>query len=158
MLHRFAILPSTGDDSIELLKGASESVTRDKGFKLPSVPASAALSTASKLTEWMSKRENEAAVIEFSEKLVESLKGCLFHITGSHKSKRERMWRKFHTLRISGPFKDLWQNFLRLASVDISPMLYQRISDIVLEELLTRQFSVEQVEEPTISALTYEER
>lgn len=102
-MSKFTILPSI-DNSVELLKRASESVTQDKGFKLPSVPASPVLSTA----EWISKQENGSAVNVFSEKLVECLKGCLLHVTGSHKSKRERMWRKFHTLRISEPFTDLF--------------------------------------------------
>lgn len=36
-------------------------------------------------------------------------------------------------------------------------MLYQRISNIIFEELIKRHFTIEQVEQPTVSAFTYEE-
>ena len=67
------------------------------------------------------------------------------------------MWRNFHTLRVSESFKKLWHEFLKSAGLEVNLLFYQYVSDVILQELITRQFTLSQVEEPTISPLIYEE-
>ena len=106
----------------ELLKRASESITKDEGFNVPSVTASSALLTATNLNEWMFRQENEVTVITFLKELVEYLKGCIMHSGASQKTRRERMWRNFHTLRVSESFKRLWHDFFVSADIVINPL------------------------------------
>ena len=119
------------DDQFDLLKRAIQSVERDNGFKLPSVPASTALTTATKMIEWMGCQENESAAYAFSRKLGECLKGGLPQSTASLKSQREEMWRNFHTLRVSESFKKLWHEFLKSAGLEVNPLFYQYVSDVI---------------------------
>ena len=135
--------------NIELLKRASESVTQDKGFELPSVPASVVLSTASKLTEWISKQENESAVNAFSEELVECLKGCLLHITGSQEGENvEKFSHLTHIRLIKNPLAEIFlsQPMWTLYYINVWVIFWRSLS-----------LSIQQVEQPTVSALTYEE-
>ena len=98
-------------------------------------------------------QENESAAHAFSKKLGKFLKGCLPQSTASLKTQREKMWRNFHSLRVSESFKKLWHEFLKSAGLEVNPLFYRYVSN----ELIMRQFTLSQVEEPTISPLTYEE-
>ena len=118
------------------------------------MPASAVLSAASKLSEWISK---QLAVNDFSEKLVGCLKGCTLHFPT--RAKERKCGGNFTLYAYQNHSYTFGRTFLGwpVWILDINSMLYQRISDIVFEELITRQFSVEQVKQPTVAALTYEE-
>ncbi len=157
---------SGSDNNTLILREATKSICEDEVFKISAVPASTALTTAKKLYEWMIYEENKQSVDDFSKTLVERLKGCIEQNrpTGSHKvhkAHREKMWRNFHALRVSTYFKMGWNNFLILANLETNPLLYQRLSDLIMEKLIKRQFSDSQCSdsiEPNVTPLTYEDK
>ena len=54
------------------------------------------------------------------------------------------MWKSYHTLRISDAFVKLWHNFLDFATLEKQPIFFQHGSDMVLQQLITKQFTVTQ--------------
>ena len=98
-------------DSTELIRKAVGAVLEDKGFRLPSVPATtiAALNTASQVIEWMNKLENKERMDTFSTAMVGQLKACLPKRAKLGKTDKEAMWRNYHQLRISPSFQSLWK-------------------------------------------------
>ncbi len=102
---------------------------------------------------------NKQSVDNFSKVLVESLKGCIEEITGCHKAHRDKMCRNFHAVRVSTYFKLCWKKFLTIANLETNPLLYQRISDLIIEELIKRQFcGIQCSAETNITPLTYEDK
>ena len=49
---------------------------------------------------------------------------------------QERLWRTYHQLSISNNFQQVWESFLSAEQLPIEPLLYQHITDQVLELLL----------------------
>ena len=94
----------------ELLQKAVESVLADESFKLPSPLAADALSTAQKLAA--SFGTNQQLISKFAEKLVSTLMPTFKSKASSCKVRREKMWRKYHSIRTS-EYKALWEQFLQ---------------------------------------------
>ena len=65
------------------------------------------------------------------------------------------MWKSFHLLRVSDSFVKLWHDFLDSSSLERDPILFQYVSDRVIQELITKHFTVSQVS--PVPPLTYEQ-
>ena len=88
------------DPNSELIKAVTKRITEDKGFKLPTPQASAALTNATKLLQWMNDNNNKESLENFSKKLVGCLQSCFPDCSStSLKMRREKMWKIFHLLR-----------------------------------------------------------
>ena len=117
---------------------------KDKGFRLPSVPACsiAALNTASQLVEWMSKPESEEELGTFSRTIIVGhMKAYLSKRTTTklQKTDKEAMWRSYHQLRTSASFQSLWKEFLLEAVAEVS-LFYQYVTDQVFQALIKEAF------------------
>ena len=131
----------------------------DDGFKLPTPHASAALSTAMKLLQWMNDQHNKEVLGVFAKKLIECLQSCLPGNSSTLlKTQREKMWKSFHLLHVSDSFVELWHNFLDSASIQKNPLLFQYVSDQVFQQLITKHFTISQTAAASpVPPLTYEE-
>ena len=147
------------DPNSELIKTVVKCITEDEGFKLPTTQASAALANATKLLQWMNDNDNKEGLESFSRKFVGCLQNCFPDSSStSLKTQREKMWKSFHLLRVSGSFVTLWHNFLDSASVEKNPLLFQYVSDQVFQELITKHFTISQTAAASpVPPLTYEE-
>ena len=68
------------------------------------------------------------------------------------------MWKSFHLLRVSNSFVKLWHDFLDSASLERDPILFQYVSDRVIQELIAKHFTVSQTAAASpVPPLTYEE-
>ena len=144
------------DHNSELLRAVVKSIMEDEGFKLPTHQASAALSTATKLLQWMNDQQNKEVLGAFANKLIKCLQKCL--PGNSSTLKTQRVWKNFHLLHVSDSFVELWHNFLDSASIEKNPLLFQYVSDQVFQELITKHFTISQTAAASpIPPLTYEE-
>ena len=123
----------------ELLQKAVESVLADESFKLPSPIAADALSTAQKLAA--SFGTNQQLISKFAEKLVSTLMPTFESKASSCKVRREKMWRKYHSIRTTSEYKALWEQFLQKTINSVaSPTFYQYATDVIFRELIQEQF------------------
>lgn len=151
--------PSAISDSTAVVRDSFKALTVDEGFTVPSPDTVAALKAASALLEWCEHEENYAVVTKFSEKLVEALLSC-FHDGQSRPRKRE-MFGKFHSLRTSQSFTELWKDFMA-ASIghEAHPSFFQFVTDVVFQQLVKHQFPTIRAEgddENAIPPMTQEE-
>ena len=147
------------DHNSQLLRVVVSRITEDEGFKLPTTQASASLATATKLLQWMNDHCNKEALEVFTRKLIECLQTCFpGSLSTSLKTKREKIWKSFHLLRVSDSFVSLWHNFLDSISLEKNPLFFQYVTDQVFQELITQHFTVSQTAAASpVPPLTYEE-
>ena len=141
----------------ELLQKAVESVLADESFKLPSPIAADALSTAQKLAA--SFGTNQQLISKFAEKLVRTLMPTFESKASSCKVRREKMWRKYHSIRTS-EYKALWEQLQKTINSVASPTFYQYATDVIFRELIQEQFPLpsENAEQDDPSAvISYQE-
>ena len=93
----------------ELLQKAVESVLADESFKLPSPLAADALSTQKLAASFGT---NQQLISKFADKLVSTLMPTFESKASSCKVRREKMWRKYHSIR-TPEYKALWEQFLQ---------------------------------------------
>ena len=139
------------------MKEAVNSVKVDPGFnKLKSPQSVEALSIATKFLAWTDDPCNQVALSTFAKKLVGCLKECVpNNCTRNLRTQREKMWNSFHTLRVSDPFQKLWCDQCQLEK---HPMFYQHVSDLIFQDIITREFTNETCDdEPIVAPITYEE-
>lgn len=97
--------------------GTIAAVVSDESFNIPSPSASAAIRTASALSEFLKKEE--AIAQRFASELYKVIIGCLppyKHSTRRRKSgvQREKMWRAYHGMRTSDLYNKLWKDIITL--------------------------------------------
>ena len=134
--------------NVELVDQAVSLVLEDEDFKIPSESAKVSLKIAKALKKWSSQPSSIRKNIfkRFANELVNRLRECFQ--TGQVKSlkkRRERMWESYHKLiRCSSSFKLLWSNFLvsAVAGCQAEPILYQYLTDRVMEMLIRIEFPV----------------
>ena len=134
----------------------------DKGFRLPSVPATttAAFNTASQVIQWTSKAENEKKLDTFSKAVVGQLQACLPKTAKLRKTDKEAMWRNYYRLRTSASFQSLWKSFLTkdIGAESVQPLFYQYVVEKTFQMLLEVKFQTH-ISKKTLDPkpLTYEE-
>ena len=103
--------------------------------------ASDAFKSATKI---VASCENDvpAVFVQFSYKLVSSLKQCIPSTTEGTlgKVQRQNMWSKYHRLISSKQFQEIWSTFLKEMGTKSSPCLYQfvtmQLMDVLIKQLL----------------------
>lgn len=109
----------------EVVHSALVQVLTNDGFSLPTAPAQMARKTAEKLLEWNS--ENKDTWRSFSESLVNLLFTCFEKegiVLQRIGKQREKMWSRYHQLRIQQSFINLWTTFLKKAGCEVDPIFY----------------------------------
>ena len=112
---------------------ALQAAISDKGFaKIQTPIAIESCHTAELLLKWCSRSDNKEILSVFATSLVSDLSTSLQQDTTT--KSREKMWGRYHHIRISDNFRDTWCKFIR-ASIGCSlssPILYQYITDEIL--------------------------
>lgn len=125
----------------------------------PSLPRSAAVGTAAAtFLEWA--REDRAKLEVFAHSLVKLFVPCFQCKTKRvGKAWREKLWRKFHSLRVSTALESLW-NALPSEVNSKDPMLCQMVLTDVMEGLIKVYRPLEVAAEATVEepALTEQEK
>lgn len=147
-------------DALVTLLDIVKEMTCDDGFKIPSPSAAAALKTATSLLTWSgSNIANKRACSEFADLLNTQLQAAFKSTAIKFKTKRCKMWGRYHTIRSSDDFHSLWASFLRESpKCDASPIFYQYITDKFFRKLIKFHFPIEDnTESVTPLNLTREE-
>ena len=112
----------------KLTKEAFGAVVVDDSFKLPTPFASDALKAATKVVA-SCEDVVPAVFVQFSGKLVSSLRWCIPRVQGSiSKVQRQKMWSNYHSLISSKEFQESWKLFLERMGTATSPSLYQFVT------------------------------
>ncbi len=106
-------------------------------FKIVSQPAVAA---AEMLSVWIPR--NKAKLLEFEEALVNLLMICIQSNSKLKlfKSTREKMWTSYHAVQTSKKFRSLWELFLKLLCLKVSPIFCQCVGNQIFKALVKRNF------------------
>lgn len=148
----------------KLLMEAVQAAIQDKGFSIPSVPATASLAIARKVYAWMMNADNEATLSTFAECLCASLNDSIERVTPKHhkgkwKLERDSMHGIYHQLRTSKEFRLMWGEFFMLSTGEKGPpILYQYLTDHIFKQLVETNFPLEQEERSSSQALSDIER
>ena len=119
----------------------------DDGFQLPTPLAARAYKSAEKLLDWSVEADHRAAITTFANNLIGSLKGC-FQAYRTVRVGREHMWEQYYKLRSSEEFKARWARLLQQSiHSEACPILYQFVTDSIMEALIKQHFPIEVVTE-----------
>ena len=97
--------------SSDLVFRSLNTVLEDKAFRIPAPRTKRALEVATSLVSWCGKTENRMKFVRFSSKLVSQLKTCFQVTSQTWRIRMEMMWKKFHALRTSNTFNQVWEEF-----------------------------------------------
>ena len=118
-------------------------VLKDDCFKVPSSQATEALEAASTLLDWYKEDTNKKQFIVFSKWLVVSLNNCFTVSDRKFSAQTEKMWEKYHELRVSDSFTGEWDKlFQDSLGKQAMPTLFQYVSRQVFKELLANDHAV----------------
>ena len=118
-------------------------VLKDDCFKVPSSQATEALEAASTLLDWYKEDTNKKQFIVFSKRLVVSLNNCFTISDRKFSAQTEKMWEKYHELRVSDSFTGEWDKlFQDSLGKQAMPTLFQYVSRQVFKELLANDHAV----------------
>ena len=76
----------------------------------------------------------------FASQLNGTLKVC-FTDHKNVKTRKEKMWEAYFTLRSTDEFSSNWASFLKQSGAEVSQTLYQHVTDIVFNHLLKEHFT-----------------
>ena len=130
----------------------------DKGFRLGTVRMKKAMEAAEKLKQWIPS--NASAVSFFESVMVKHLEKCTKEGM-SHQEGRELAVTKFHRLRCSEAFANLWKAFLTPVDQEMAtdPIFYQHISRSFFNNFIKFNFPIPAPsnDDTRPAALTFEE-
>ena len=134
-------------------------VLKDDCFKVPSSQATEALEAASTLLDWCKEDTNKKQFIVFSKWLVVSLNNCFTVSDRKFSAQTEKMWEKYHELRVSDSFTGEWDKlFQDSLGKQAMSTLFQYVSRQVFKELLANDHAVcDAYNDIQPSPLTWEE-
>ncbi len=142
----------------KLILNTVKTVVLDDAFMIASVSAKRARDVCVILNEWMKIPESAIPLNYFAEQFVSLLKSCIPTGTGTAKREREKMWINFHRTRLSDTFIKLWVDFVSNAiQVEPSSLLFQHITDVVFQAIITRELDIPEKNATTSAEITYEE-
>ena len=127
--------------SFQRLKKAV-SITVDDDFKIPSTLAEASRKSALGLLLWMEKDEHKEKVEVFADAITTELGKAFASSSKSLQTRREKMWGRYHTLRTSSKFIQLWVQVLNETGTEPLPTLYQHVTSLIFAELVKEKFPV----------------
>lgn len=118
-------------------------ILRDDGFKVPSPRAAEATKAAAKLLAWCGNDTNQKDFETFSKWLVVTLRSCFEVAPKTWRVRVERMWEKYHELRVSDSFRSKWDDlFQKSLGTQAMPTLFQYVTRLVFKELLAKKYAV----------------
>ena len=132
--------------TVDVLVKAFESVITDDSFQLPSGPATSARKGAEQILTWYPANKQKMA--SFQKSLIFTLNHC-FTNDKKMQTRREKMWEKFYQLRSTDEFALSWKTFLQLSGTEASPTLYQHITDLVFNHLISTNYTTQVPATPT---------
>ena len=118
----------------------------DDSFKIPSPLAVSSRKAAVDLLSWMERPENKDKVEVFANNVVKELTGAFSSKARSQKSRREKMWGLYHSIRTSASFIGLWVKLQQSAGMDPLPTFYQHVTDQIFHDLVQQHFPVQLTE------------
>ena len=95
---------------------------------------------AKRLKEWCMAESNYTVLDEFTEVLLGDLRGTFSEPSGMCPLNREMMWRAVFHLCSSATFISRWQNLLLTASATLTLILYQHITDLIFQKLISEHY------------------
>ena len=102
---------------------------------------------------------NKHKMASFQKSLIFTLNHC-FTNDKKMQTRREKMWEKYYQLRSTDEFALSWKTFLQLSGTEASPTLYQHITDLVLNHLISTNYTTQVPASPTeatASTIDYKE-
>ena len=140
-------------DGGETLKKAVEALINDD---LPSPLAKAAHDIAVQFLQWISVHKDQARSAE--EQMERMLTSCFQHKRKRQAAYREVMWSKYHTLRTSKEYLDMWLHYVPLCSAESCPHFFQYVGHHMFKDLIRRQHPITpKASAPGPPPMTYEE-
>ncbi len=107
----------------------------DKGFQIPSPSAKEAHLAASQMLEWLAS--HPALVESAVEPLTSALVACFHGGNLGNRSRREKMWGRYHEVRTSAKFTSSWAQLMKQSlGKRASPIFYQYVTDVMFKELV----------------------
>ena len=120
---------------------ALDTILTDSGFQVPSTDAAEALKTATAVSQWCKKHENFAVLRNFCKYITLQFKDCLGKDSQTLRSRKDKMWGKFHLLRTSDVFILQWKDFLRKSvGLEAAPTFYQFVSHEFFKDVVKHEF------------------
>lgn len=114
------------------------SVLNHDSFRAPCPSNKAAVTTASALSEWCDKEEDDPC---YSGVLVVRLNACFSWKYTSLQLRQEKMWRAYHQLRKSETFRRDWGKFLQNAvAYKAHPAFFQFVAQAIFKKLIKTQY------------------
>lgn len=152
---------TTGASAIKMFEEVVLSITDDDGFTLPTQQSKLCLEMARSLLELC--RHGSPSSQAHANWLVNQLNTviCKAKKRGSELLNEERLWSTYHQLSISSSFQQVWERFLPAEQLPNEPLLYQYITDQVLELLLKSKLAITDESTPlehSENHLTFEEQ
>ena len=108
----------------------------DESFVTGSREALDVLESAKLLKEWCELESNESVLVKFTHDLFSDLRGTFSNSSKLNSVERKKLWRSFFLLRSSPPFVLRWVHLLESAGANLTPVLYQHLTDIILKYLI----------------------
>ena len=119
---------------------AVSSVISEECFQIPSPLAKDALGTAVSVHSFISKLENRSKLEKYSSILCDKFSRCLNARYKRTSYQRERMWSKYHQLRISDEYRMFWEKFVSESAGKVAhPIFYQYVGQTAFN-LLVKEY------------------
>ena len=121
--------------------------------------ATASRQAAEGLLEWISIDSNRDSLVIFTSEVVQALDRA-FPEQRLSQAAREKMWGAYHCIRTSPTFACLWREFLQRAKIQVLPIFYQSLTDILFQRRIEFYFPISKHSdkgEAEDSVLTFEE-
>ena len=113
------------------------------------------------MKEWLGKPESKTTVQDFLLQFGQDVAEVVTCLTNSKKlcAGREKMWTRYHKLRISGNFRMRWKTLFRSCQchIVVHPVLYQRLTDTMFKKMLGRRITVIHHTDEDVDPLTLNE-
>ena len=98
------------------------------------------------MKEWLGEPESKITVQDFLLQFGQDVAEVVTCLTNGKKlcAGREKMWTRYHKLRISGNFRMRWKTLFSSCQchIVVHPVLYQRLTDTMFKKMLGRRITV----------------
>ena len=126
------------------MRKALRDVLEDGGFKIPSASAATARTSAVKLFDWASKKENEAMLQSFATETTTHLNTAFDSRMKRPHQRREKMWANYHEIRTSSGFLSRWSSFSTLVVGEPTTLiLTQHVTSLMFRDMIQQRFPIE---------------
>ena len=133
---------SSSSSVAPVLSSTIEETLPDRSFATGSSVAADVLQAARKLLLWCKDTEEEAAVNDFTTKLVGHLREAFTVPSDMCPLNRDRLWKSFFSIRSSRSFIARWTAFLASASIVATPILYQHLTNLIFRILIHQEYEI----------------